>query len=170
MGFPDSPDFNAPEATGIGPCARNVRDNSRISTAIAYLGPARNRRNLTIHGRCLANRVIIENGRAVGIEVLSEGKLETVDGSRITLCAGAFASPAILMRSGIGPHAELGLQGICTLVDAPGVGANLIDHPMMVMLAELSRDAIGQAPGTDHSRFSVLLRYTAAGSAEFNDM
>ncbi len=170
IGFRESPDFNDPESTGVGPCARNLRDGIRISTAIAYLGPARDRLNLTIRGGCLANRVIIENRCAVGVEVEIGGRMNRVDGKRVTLGAGAFASPAILMRSGVGPRAELERHGIRTLVDAPGVGANLTDHPVMVILAALSSEALEQAPGTDHSRFSILLRYTARGSAEFNDM
>ena len=112
MGFADSPDFNDPESTGVGPCARNVRDGIRVSTAIGYLAPARNRLNLTIRGGCLANRVVIENGRAVGVEVEAGGMTQRVDGKRITLSAGAVASPAILMRSGIGPRAELEQHGI----------------------------------------------------------
>ncbi len=170
MGFADSPDFNDPESTGVGPCARNLRDGIRVSTAIGYLAPARHRQNLTIRGGCLANRVVIENGRAVGVEVESGGEKHRVYGKRITLSAGAFASPAILMRSGVGPRAELERHGIRALVDASGVGANLIDHPQVMMLAELSSDAIQRSAGTDHSRWSVLLRYTASGSKEFNDM
>jgi choline dehydrogenase len=112
MGFPDSADFNDPKSTGVVPCARNLRDGIRVSTAIAYLGPARNRLNLTIRGGCVADRVIIENGQVVAVEVQTEGQVNIVDGKRITLCAGAVASPAILMRSGIGPSAELEGHGI----------------------------------------------------------
>ncbi len=170
MGFDDSPDFNDPESTGVGPCARNLRDGVRVSTAIGYLAPARNRLNLTVRGGCLASRVVIENGRAVGVEVESTDGAQRVYGKRITLSTGAFATPAILMRSGIGPRAELERHGIRTLVDTPGVGANLMDHPLVMMLAEMSSDALQRSAGTDHSRWSALLRYTANGSEEFNDM
>jgi choline dehydrogenase len=170
MGFADSPDFNDPQSTGVGPCARNLRDGIRVSTAIGYLALARDRLNLTIRGGCLANRVVIENGRAVGVEVEAGGEKHRVYGKRVTLSAGAFASPTILMRSGIGQRAELERHGIRTLLDAPGVGANLIDHPLVLMLAELSSEAIQHSEDTDHSRWSVLLRYTATGSDEFNDM
>jgi len=170
MGFPDSPDFNEPASTGVGPCARNLRDGIRISTAIGYLVSARNRSNLTIRAGCLADRVVIENGRALGIEFEAAGERHRVDGKRIALCAGAFASPAILMRSGVGPRRELERHRIRTLVDAPGVGANLIDHPLVAMFAALSSHAIQRSEHTDHSRFGVLLRYTAQGSDEFNDM
>jgi choline dehydrogenase len=107
---------------------------------------------------------------AVGVEFEVGGEIQRIHGKRITLCAGAFGSPAILMRSGVGPRQQLERHGIRTLVDAPGMGANLIDHPLVLMLAPLSSDAIRQSGGTDHSRNSVLLRYTAPGSGEFNDM
>jgi choline dehydrogenase len=169
MGFPDAPDFNDPQSTGVSP-ARNLRDGIRISTAIGYLAPARGRLNLTIRGGCLANRVLIENGRAVGVEIDSGGEMQRVQGKRITLSAGAFASPAILMRSGIGPRAELERHGIGPLIDSPGVGANLIDHLSAGVIAAMANEAAGRSDGTDHTRISVVLRYTASGSPEFNDM
>jgi choline dehydrogenase len=170
MGFDDAPDFNDPDSTGVGPCASNVREGIRVSTAIGYLAAARDRLNLAIRGGCLVNRVVIENGRAIAVEVEARGTTQRVDGKRITLSAGAFASPAILMRSGIGPHAELERRGIRMVVDAPGVGANLIDHPIVAMLADLSGEAIRRSEGSEHSRPSALLRYSASGSNEFNDM
>ncbi len=170
MGFGNSPDFNDPESTGVGPTAQNVREGIRVSTAIGYLGPARSRLNLTIRGRCLVRRVVIENKRAVGVEVEAGGSIQMVYGKRVTVSAGAFASPAILMRSGVGACAELERHGIRVLVDAPGVGANLIDHPIVAMLADLSSEAIRRAEGANHSRPSALLRYAARGSNEFNDM
>jgi choline dehydrogenase len=170
MGFGDSPDFNDPESTGVSPTAQNVREGIRVSTAIGYLAPARNRLNLTIRGGCLAKRVAIENRRAIGVEVEDGGSTQLVYGKRITVSAGAVASPAILMRSGIGPRAELERQGIRAVMDAPGVGANLIDHPRVLMMADLSSEAIQRSEGTEHNRPSVLLRYTASGSNEFNDM
>ena len=170
MGFSDSPDFNDPESTGVGPNAQNIREGIRISTAIAYLSPARSRLNLTVRGGCLVNRVAIENQRAVGVEVEAGGSTQWVFGKRITVSAGAFASPAILMRSGIGPRAELEQQAIPVVMDAPGVGANLIDHPIVAMTADLSSEAIRCAEGAEHSRPGALLRYTASGSNEFNDM
>lgn len=170
MGFGDSPDFNDPDSTGVGPTAQNVRAGIRVSTAIGYLAPARCRLNLTIRGECLVKRIVIENGHAIGVEVEAGGLAQTVYGKRITVSAGAFASPAILMRSGIGPRAELEQHGIGVVVDAPGVGSNLIDHPIVAMLADLSSEAIGHSEGVQHSRPSALLRYTASGSHEFNDM
>jgi choline dehydrogenase-like flavoprotein len=170
MGFADAEDFNEPASTGVGPVARNVRDGTRVSSAIGYLGAARNRLNLTIRGGCLVKRVVLENGRAIGVEVEVGGEAQQVYGKRITLSAGAIASPAILMRSGIGPRAELERHQIRTVVDAPGVGANLIDHPRVPTMVNLSSEAIERSANTHHSYPSVLLRYTASGSEEFNDM
>ena len=107
----------------------NQRDGLRISTAIGYLLQARRRQNLTIRPDCLVSRVVLKGSRAVGVELSSGGGGEVVRGRRITLSAGAIASPAILLRSGIGPRAELEALGIVSTVDLPGVGANLIDHP-----------------------------------------
>jgi choline dehydrogenase len=170
LGFADSPDFNDPESTGVGPCARNVREGIRVSTAIGYLAPARNRLNLTIRGGCLAKRVVIENGRAVGVEVETGGERQQVYGKRITLSAGAVASPAILMRSGIGPRSELERLGIRVVVDAPGVGANLIDHPQVPLMADLRGEVVRRSDGIEHSCPSAVLRYTGSGSKELNDM
>jgi choline dehydrogenase len=142
MGFADSPDSNDPEASGVGPFARNMREGIRVSTAIGYLAPARNRLNLSIRCGCLVKRVVIESGRAVAVEGEAGGAPQQVYGKRITLSAGAIASPAILMRSGIGPVAELARHGISAVVDAPGVGANLIDHPRVPIMADLSSEAV----------------------------
>ncbi|MGD0120372.1 MAG: mycofactocin system GMC family oxidoreductase MftG [Candidatus Binatus sp.] len=165
-GFAEVWDHNDPESTGVGPWPRNRREGVRISTAIGYLAPARHRLNLTIRPAVNAHRVIIENGRAVGVEVESAGTIQQVRGNHITLSAGAIASPAILMRSGIGPRDELAKLGIKNQVNLPGVGRNLIDHPMAFVVAT-------PIPGIPHDpqvTNPIGIRYTAAGSDEFNDM
>jgi choline dehydrogenase len=165
-GFAEVWDHNDPESTGIGPWPRNRRDGVRISTAIGYLAPARHRMNLTIRGGVNAHRVIIENGRATGVEIECAGAVQQVHGRRVTLSAGAIASPALLMRSGIGPHDELAALGIKCQVNSPGVGRNLIDHPMVFVVAT-------PLPGIPHDpqvTNPIGIRYTAAGSDEFNDM
>jgi choline dehydrogenase len=93
LGFAEVTDHNRPEATGIGPWPMNQRDGLRMSTAIGYLLPARERRNLTIRPDCLVNRVILEGSRAVGVEIAGDVATETIRGRRITLSAGAIASP-----------------------------------------------------------------------------
>jgi choline dehydrogenase len=165
-GYAEVWDHNDPESTGIGPWPRNRREGVRISTAIGYLAAARHRLNLTIRPGVNAHRVILENGRAVGVEVESAGAVQQVRGRRVTLSAGAIASPAILMRSGIGPRDELAALGIKSKVNLPGVGRNLIDHPMAFVVA-IPIEGIPHDPQVTNP---IGIRYTAAGSDEFNDM
>jgi choline dehydrogenase len=166
LGFPEVADHNHPEATGVGPFPQNRRGRLRLSTAIAYVLPARHRPNLTIWPHCLVNRVLIENQQAVGVDVQSGGGGQHVYGRRITLTAGAIGSPAILLRSGIGPQAALAGLGIEPVADLPGVGAGLADHPVTrLLLVPKPGSCDPQTPLAQ-----VLLRYTAPGSGEFNDM
>ena len=166
LGFPEAADHNHPEATGVGPFPQNRRGRLRLSTAIGYLLPARHRPNLTIRPHCLVNRVLFTSGRAVGVDIGDGGEPEQVRGRRITLAAGAIGSPAILLRSGIGPKAALASLGIEPVADLPGVGAGLTDHPVTRLL-------LVPKPGScnpDTPLAQVVLRYTAPGSGEFNDM
>ena len=166
LGFPEVTDHNDPIATGVGPFPQNRRDRLRLSTAITYLLPARDRANLTIRPHALVNRVLFDDNRAVGVDVGAEGHPELIRGRRITLAAGAIGSPAILLRSGIGPSAALASLGIDALVDLPGVGAGLADHPV-------TRVLLVPKPGRcdpESPLAQLVLRYTAPGSAEFNDM
>jgi choline dehydrogenase len=111
LGFPEVTDHNDPEATGVGPFPQNRRERLRLSTAFAYLLPARERPNLTIQPHCLVDRVLSEHDRAVGVEVADGRTRWVVRGSRVTLAAGAIGLPAILLRSGIGPEVPLGELG-----------------------------------------------------------
>jgi choline dehydrogenase len=165
-GYAEVTDHNDSAQSGVGPHPTNGTDGVRISTAIGYLHPARGRPNLTIRPHCLVNRVLFEGQRAVGVEILCDGQTETVRGRRITLSAGAVASPAILLRSGIGPADELRALGIAVLIDRPGVGANLIDHPLTQVMYVPKPGVYG--PEIPFSQ--VFIRYTATGSAERNDM
>ena len=166
LGFPQVTDHNHPQATGVGPFPQNRRGLLRLSTAIGYLLPARHRPNLTIWPRCLVNRVLITGDRAVGVDIAGEGGPEQARGRRITLAAGAIGSPAILLRSGIGPKAALAGLGIEPVADLPGVGAGLADHPVTrLLLVPKPGSCDPQAPLAQ-----VVLRYTAPGSGEFNDM
>ena len=166
LGFGQVTDHNDPQATGVGPFPQNRRGRLRLSTAIGYLLPARHRPNLTIWPRCLVNRVLITGDRAVGVDIAGEGGPEQARGRRITLAAGAIGSPAILLRSGIGPKAALAGLGIEPVADLPGVGAGLADHPVTrLLLVPRPGSCDPQAPLAQ-----VVLRYTAPGSGEFNDM
>lgn len=166
LGLPEVTDHNHPDSTGVGPAPLNVRDNVRISTALAYLAPSRGRPNLEICGGCLVDRVIVEGQRAVGVEVVIGGQRERIEAQRVTLCAGAFGSPAILMRSGIGPCAVLAAAGIPTRFDVRGIGENLLDHAAVFV-------PLIPHPGVCDARqpfAQVVARYTAPGSAIFNDI
>ena len=166
LGFPEVADHNHPEATGVGPFPQNRRGRLRLSTAIAYLLPARDRPNLTIRPHCLVNRVLFTGDRAVGVEFGVADQRYEVLGRRVTLAAGAIGSPAILLRSGIGAGPALAELGIEPVADLPGVGAGLTDHPVARLL-------LVPKPGSCNPQTplaQIVLRYTAAGSGEFNDM
>jgi choline dehydrogenase len=123
-GHPPAGDHNRPGVVGMGAAPMNQRDGARISAALAYVAPARTRPNLTIQADGLVDRVLV--GRGV---VLANG--ETIDADEVVLTAGAYGSPAILMRSGIGPADELKLHGIDCIANLPAVGGNLVDHPIV---------------------------------------
>ncbi len=135
LGLPVVADHNVPGASGIGPCPLNLRDGVRISTAIAYLLPARGRPNLTIRPSCLVDRVLLDGNRAVALALASDSAHghQELRSRRITLAAGAIGTPAILLRSGIGSPVELRRLGITPAVDLPGAGANLIDHACVII-------------------------------------
>jgi choline dehydrogenase len=106
-----------------------LRQGRRVTAAQMFLSEARKRPNLTIRGGANVVRVIFEDGRACGVEVLLGGKLEVIRmRQEVVLCAGAIQTPAILMRSGIGPARHLEGVGIAPYVDLPGVGENLQEH------------------------------------------
>jgi choline dehydrogenase len=134
-GFPACPDFNAPDATGVGPTPRNQRSGLRYSSLVAYLHGAQHRPNLEIREHTRVRRVIFDGTRAVGVEVASHGQVEVIRGSQIVLAAGVFNTPHILMLSGVGPARHLRHRGIDVIVDAPGVGENLIDHCYVPIVA-----------------------------------
>ncbi|MDQ1005847.1 choline dehydrogenase [Streptomyces sp. V4I23] len=129
LGFEPVADHNEPGAAGVGPAPVNLHGTRRVSTAGAYVDPARHRDNLHIMPQCTVSRVVVRNGRAVGVEIITHGNASIIDADRVTICAGAIGTPAILLRSGIGPAAELRHLGIVPAVDLPGVGRNLHDHP-----------------------------------------
>ena len=166
-GYPDGPDHNHPDFTGIGPIPFNNPNGIRWSTNVGYLSMSRHRLNLTIRPNCTTHRIIFDGNRATGVEVESGGEKFVAEGEEIVLSAGAIGSPQILMLSGIGPAAPLSDLGIPVVHDAPGVGQNLRDHPVFPMIwrtkPHIELDAL--AP-----RSELMLRYTASGSDLRNDM
>ena len=166
LGYPDCPDHNDPTTTGAGPHPMNKQGDLRVSTALAYLGPARERPNLTIRPNTTVRRVAFAEGRVRGIEVETDGAVETIDCGRVLLAAGSIQSPAILIRSGIGPRDVLERLGLSVVRDAPGVGARLLDHPGSMVVLEPKKGVAS----ADQPLIQTTLRYTASGSDEINDM
>ncbi len=166
-GYPDCPDSNDPDSTGVGLLTLNNPDGIRWSTAIGYLSEARHRANLTVKADCLVHRVCFEENRAVGVCVERGGEMFTVYGEETILCGGAIGSPHILMLSGIGPANHLETTGIAVVHDLPGVGQNLRDHPQVPVTLRVKDEFLSD--GTE-PRLQVGLRYTAESSLIRNDM
>lgn len=166
MGFAETPDNNDPRSTGLGFHPMNKRGRTRMSVALCYVEPARHRLNLTVRGDCLTRRVVFNGNRAVGVEVESGGSVQVVEGERIVLSSGAIGSPAILMRSGIGPAAHLSELGIDTIEDLPGVGANLDDHPMLGVVFAAKDGYLNAGDPVVQTTY----RYSSSLGEERNDM
>ena len=166
-GFGDCPDHNDPDSTGVGPCPFNNPNRIRWSTNLGYINPARDRPNLEIMSETLANRVIFDGKRAVGVEVERDGRTEVVEGREIILSAGAIGSPHLLLLSGVGPAGHLAEMDVPLVHDSPGVGQNLRDHPQVSLRWEAKE---GYEQDRFAPRLQFVLRYTAEGSSLRNDM
>ena len=166
-GFPDCPDHNSPDATGVGPGITNNHNRVRFSTALGYLGPSRHRLNLTIRPNCTVHRLLFQGNRATGAQVESGGETFTVEGDDIILSAGAIGSPQLLMLPGVGPARHLEELGIPVVLDSPGVGQNLKDHPKLYVTWRIND---GYSRGDATAGGSATLRFTAPGSAFRNDL
>jgi choline dehydrogenase-like flavoprotein len=129
MGLRRKEDLNSPDQEGIGYFPHNIRGGRRESAAKTFLKPARRRANLSVRTGVLVDRIVFEGGRAVAVEVVTDGQPERFDvAGEVILSAGVMASPAILQRSGIGPGALLLKLGIPVVADRAGVGEHLLEH------------------------------------------
>jgi choline dehydrogenase len=128
-GIPENPDFNGARQEGCGYYQTTTRNKFRWSTAAAYLRDARKRPNLEVRTHAHATRVLLENGRATGVEYASPKGRETAYAAReVIVSGGAYGSPQLLQLSGLGPAAHLQEMGVPVVRDMPGVGSNLQDH------------------------------------------
>lgn len=128
-GYPYNEDTNGATREGFGPTDITVGAGRRSSTSTAYLAPARQRANLQILTHAQVQRILVERGRATGVQLLRKGKDQQYRARReVILSAGAIASPQLLMLSGIGPADHLREHAIEPVLDLPGVGQNLQDH------------------------------------------
>jgi choline dehydrogenase len=129
-GIPAVEDFNdLDEVAGVAPFPVNIDGTIRINSAFGYVDPVRDR--LAVAGQAPVERVLVRGGRAVGVAVRDGQRLVEISASRVVLSAGAYGSPAILLRSGIGPAGELSAIGVRPVLDRPGVGRNLHDQPCL---------------------------------------
>lgn len=137
MGEPFTTDFNGPSQRGVGFYQFTNRSGRRSSAAYAFIEPIRNDPRLSLRLRAKVRRIEVEDGRATGVTWRDETGRETTARSRsdVILAAGALITPKILMLSGIGPADHLKEKGITPLLDAPGVGQNLIDHPEVPIIS-----------------------------------
>ena len=171
-GFPEDPDVNHPDSSGVGLMPKNNTGGVRMSMTLTHLNPNRHRLNLTVRPNAQALRVLFDGGstgspRATGVEVESGGERFVAQGEEIVLCGGAVASPHLLMLSGVGPPDHLREFGIPVVHSLPGVGRNLRDHPGVRVMLRVKDDVTldSNGPWTN-----LTLRYTATGSPTRNDV
>ncbi|MEM7024377.1 MAG: choline dehydrogenase [Pseudomonadota bacterium] len=164
LGHPYNDDFNMGDQEGFGPVDSTISDSRRWSTATGYLHPIKDRPNLTILTKALATRILIENGRAVGVEVVRGGNPSVVRAEReVILSGGAINSPQLLQLSGIGDGDHLRGLGISVTHELPGVGQNLQDHPA-ASLKQTLLQPISLLPQTKPLRAALATaRYVLTG-------
>ncbi|MET9297635.1 GMC family oxidoreductase N-terminal domain-containing protein [Streptomyces sp. NPDC003077] len=133
QGLPDLPDLNAGQERGVGPVPSNALDGERMDTGTTYLTPVRDLPNLELRTGTRVTRVLFEGNRAVGVELLEGERPVTVRAGNVILSAGAIGTPVILMRSGVARAELLASLGVTPVVELPGVGENLVDHPSVVI-------------------------------------
>jgi len=158
--FRDDP--NAAEQDGISRMESTVAQGRRVSSARAYLRPARGRPNLTIETGALVQRIVVRGGRAIGVQYARGRKVLTaIANEEVILSAGAYGSPQTLLLSGIGAADELRAMGIAPVHDLPGVGRGLADHPVVINEFDLKEDA-GLTPHlrADRAAFAAWRWYT----------
>jgi choline dehydrogenase-like flavoprotein len=141
LGIPFNDDFNGAVQDGIGHYQLSTRNAERSSTASAFLKPVEKRPNLTVRLNATTLKIVVQNGRAVGVSVAGAGGVETLHADReVILSSGALGSPRLLQLSGIGPADALKAAGVPVVHDLPGVGANLQDHLDLYVIAECTGD------------------------------
>jgi choline dehydrogenase len=130
VGLPFADDLDQLEAAvGIGPMAANIVDGTRWNSSFAFVDPVRHKPNFAVMGEVLVDRVVLEHGVLRGVHIHRHGQDHFIRCQRAILAGGAFGSPAVLLRSGIGPEPELAKHQIEVAAVLPGVGENLLDHP-----------------------------------------
>jgi len=176
MGLPLCPDLNIPNPLGVCLAPYNIKDGKRQSTTVAYLEPARARKNLTILAEAQAVSLQLAGLKAEGVRYEKDGQIHRALGDQIVLSAGVFHTPQILMLSGIGPAAELKRHGLGVVHAMEGVGENHQDHAVVYMTFEGTKNfqedwviprfrlIIKSNPMGDCGNFHVVMRPPTAVS------
>jgi choline dehydrogenase len=134
-GIPAVSDLNnLDEPVGMAPSPANIWRGVRWNAAFAFLDPIRNQQNVTIAGDALVDRVIVRDGQARSVVAMRDGTPQEIEAGTVILTSGAYNSPTILMRSGIGPAQHLQSVGVSPVLDLPGVGQNLHDHSAVYVI------------------------------------
>jgi len=167
-GYPITADYHGEHSEGFMRMEMTVtRRGRRASTARAFLHPALRRPNLRVRTQALVHRVLIEHERAVGVDYVCGGRLRRVRAEReVLLAGGVYGSPHVLLLSGIGAAEELRRHGIEPVHDLPGVGKNLIEHPLAFTLNEAQPKTFLAQLRVDRAVLSVI-RWALLGSGPF---
>ena len=164
-GLPYNPDFNGARQEGCGLYQVTQRAVRRCSAAVGYLRPVMTRPNLTVATGCHATRILVEHGRAVGVEYRQGNEVKTARAEReVVVASGAVGSPKLLLLSGIGPADELAAVGIDPVHDLPGVGRNLQDHIDVYVISELTGAHSYDHHNRPHRMLWAGLQYQLFGS------
>ncbi len=166
LGFPEVKDHNDPDSTGVGPLPFNTIDKIRQSTWLTYVSPVMDRDNLDILPETLVKSVNVDGHAVEDITVQTKEGMRRIKGHEIIISAGAIGSPQLLMLSGIGRAEDLERHNIKVVMDLPGVGQNLRDHPQVQVVWKTNKD---HQRDPDLTGTQVALRYTSTGSNLKND-
>lgn len=164
-GIPYNEDLNGGDQYGVGPCDGTVRDGIRSSVSRCYITPIKHRKNLTVHTKAMASKIIVKNGRAVGVEFIQGRQKKTVWADKeVLLCGGTFNSPHLLQLSGIGDPEHLRSIDVDVVHDLPGVGQNLQDHLASSVKQGLSKPVSLLGQTKPYAAALALLQYYTSGS------
>lgn len=166
-GYPPTQDCHGAHTEGAHPSEMTVSGGRRGNLARIYLAPALTRPNLKVESGAHATRLVWDGTRAVGVEYLKDGALRAVRAAReVVLSAGTYGSPALLLLSGVGPAEELRSLGVTPVIDLPGVGRNLIEHPFLFLGWQARTEAFVSQLRFDRAVVSVL-RWALFGTGPF---
>jgi choline dehydrogenase len=164
-GLKEIKDFNSSEQHGVGPYAMNIVNGTRMNTGMTYLNDSvRSRENLTITGDLLIDKILFDGATAYGVQAANGKQFE---GAEIILSAGTYGSPAILLRSGIGPKKDLAKLSIPVIADLP-VGKRLIDHPFFYNAYAVDPKTIGRQTPAIGVKVWTRSSYAKAGELDIH--